>query len=249
MGEQFILPLGLIKDGTVHRDIELIPMTAGTRRILTQRAGQKSPSTAMTNMLGQCTTRIGGEPPTPHLLNSLTTGDRDFILMKLRLISIGPTVKAKMTCPKCQEEISFDLDIEKLNVVELEHPRDFEIDGSCAVTRIKSTELGLDVALRFPTGFDQLAIADTQRSDPLGASYALYARLIKSWSEHGKLAEMPNTLKFIDGLSIRAIEWLEDSFRKKLPGPDWMVPMACELCGKSTLLDLSDTDFLFKTPR
>lgn len=249
MGEQFTLPLGLIQGGAVHRDIELIPMTAGTRRLLAQRSGQKSPAAAMTNLLGQCTVQIGGGPPTPQLINSLTTGDRDFILMKLRLISIGSIVQARVTCPRCQEEISFDLDIDKLHVVELEHPRDFEIDGSFAVTRLQSDELGLDVALRFPTGFDQMAISDMQRSDPLGASYSLYARLIKAWSDHGKLVEAPNTLKFIDGLSIRTIEWLEESFRKKLPGPDWMVNLTCELCGKSTLLDLSDTDFLFKTPR
>jgi len=249
MGEHFTLPLGLIQNGTVHRDIELTPMTAGTRRLLTQRTGQRSPAVALTNLLGQCTTQIGGVSPTPQLLNSLTTGDRDFILMKLRLISIGSIVQSRGTCPKCQEEITFDLDIEQLRIVELEHPRDFEIDGSFAVTQLKSPELGLDVKLRLPTGFDQIAIADIQRSDPLGATYSLYARLIKEWSENGQIVTAPNTLGFIDSRSIRVIEWLEESFRKKLPGPDWTTNLTCAICGKNTLLDLSDTDFLFKTPR
>lgn len=248
MSEVFQLPLGLIQGNAVVRDVVLKPMTAGTRRSLSSRKSQKNPAAGMTSLLGSCCEQIGGIPPTPQLIDSLTTGDRDFMLLSLRRISIGPILKAQMTCPRCQEEISFDLSTDDIKIKTCELGQDYRIEGSFPVTDLKNENLGLDVVIRFPVGYDQSVISNINKVDPLEATYQLYARLIKSWSKNGNPVENPNTLSFIDSIPLNEIEWLESELRSKLPGPDWMVTLTCELCSKKTLLDLSDTDFLFKTP-
>jgi hypothetical protein len=249
MGEIFQLPLGVVHNGDVSRDVVLKPMTAKTRRLMAAKSTQKNPSAGLTNLLGQCCESIANAPPSPQMINSLTIGDRDFMLLMLRKMSVGDILKAEMSCPRCQEQISFDLPIDDIRINVLEKDKDYVIEGTNAFTTLKNDELGTEVMLRFPTGFDQSTISQQAKTDPVGASYALYVRLIKSWFVNGEPVENPNTMDFIDDLPLKEIEWLENAFRKAMPGPDWMVNLTCELCSKETLLDLSDTDFLFRTPR
>lgn len=249
MGEEFELPLGVIQGGSANRSIILNPMTAGIRRKLLSRSNQKNPSAGMTTMMCECCESLGGAAPSPQLFNSLTVGDRDYVLLMIRKISLGNILSAQLTCPRCQQDIIFDLDIDQMNIKRLEIEKDFVVEGTYAFVQLKSDELGLEIIARLPVGFDQTAIADQMRTDPVLANYELYSRLIKSWKKNGAVIETPNSVKFIDALPVREIEWLESSFRRAMPGPDWYVNVTCEVCGRKSLLDLSDTDFLFKTQR
>jgi hypothetical protein len=224
-------------------------MTAGIRRLVSSRKSQKDMSKGMTEMLGQCCSDLGGVPPTPQLIGNLTTGDRDFMLMKIRAISLGNVVATQMTCPKCQETITFDLDINAFKVRTLTADKDYRIEGDYPIVSLKSEALGVEADLRLPVGHDQAAIIQSVMKDPSLASYELYARLIKSWSQNGVPVEAPNSLKFIDALPLRVFTWLESSFREKQPGPDWFVNVTCEICGKKSPIDMSESDFLFVTPR
>lgn len=249
MSEAFELPLGVISNGAVHKDIVLTPMTAGIRRGLLSRSNQKNPTSGLTDMFCKCCESLAGAPPTPQVLNSLTTGDRDFILLMIRKISIGESVHGQIVCPRCQTEISFDLNLDDIHVRRLEPEKDFRIEGSWAIKDVSSEELGLEVSFRFPVAHDQIAITERMRQDPGLANYELYGRILKRWVKNGEEEPHPNTIKFIDNLPVKDIEWLEEEFRKAVPGPEWLVNLTCEVCGRRSPMDLSDTDFLFKTQR
>lgn len=249
MGEQFELPLGAVRNGEVSRDIVLKPMTAKTRRLLASKANQKNPAGGLTQVICDCCESIAGGDPSESMISNLTTGDRDFILLKLRMMSLGESVSVQMSCPRCSEEIAFDLDLNSIKIVELAKGADYELVNDMPVITLTDENLGLVVKLRPPTGYDQAAIARQILSDPVGATYTLYARIIQSWAKNGEDEVNPNSLQFIDDLPLIELDWLEDASRKKMPGPDWMVRLTCDLCSKSALLDLSDSDFLFKTPR
>jgi hypothetical protein len=249
VGEEFVLPLGVIQGGGTQKSIVLNPMTAGIRRKLLSRSNQKNPSAGMTTMMCECCESIGGAQPTPQVLNSISIGDRDFILLMIRKISLGNILNAQLNCPRCQQDIVFDLDIDQMNIRSLEIGKDFTVEGTYAFVELDNEELGLKIVLRLPVGFDQAAVSDQMRTDPVLANYELYARLIKSWTKNGTPVENPNSVKFLDSLPLKEIEWLENAFRSTMPGPDWYVNVTCEICGRKSMLDLSDTDFLFKTPR
>jgi hypothetical protein len=249
VGEQFQLPLGLIQGGVANQDIILNPMTAGIRRKLLSRSNQRNPSAGMTSMMCECCESVGGAAPSPQIFNSLSIGDRDYVLLMIRKISLGNILTAQLNCPRCQQDIIFDLDIDQINIRRLENEKDFVIEGTYAFVELKDDESGIEVVLRLPVGFDQAAISDQMRTDPVLANYELYARLIKSLTKNGTPVENPNSVKFLDSLPLKEIEWLENAFRSTMPGPDWFVNVTCEVCGRRSLLDLSDTDFLFKTRR
>jgi len=249
MGEQFSLPLGVINGTEVTKDVVLKPMTAKTRRILTTRKNQRSPATAISRMIASCCESIAGVEATDKLLMSLCSGDRDFLLLKLRAISLGNIVTAQMNCPRCSQELSFEFDLDEIKVREFVKDKDYEIEDGMPVVTLENPDLNLVVKMRLPTGYDQDSIKDQFTADPLGASYALYSRVLRQWTVNGEDQEGINALAFIDNLSIREIEWLESSVKDVMPGPDWTVKLNCDMCSKSTILDLSDSDFLFKTQR
>lgn len=249
MGESFDLPLGVIKDGAVNTEVTLIPMTAGMRRALASRTSQKNPARALTDMLGKCCESIGGESPTPQLINSLPTGDRDFMLLMIRQLSLGDTISTQMTCGTCASEIVFDLSINEMPIRRVEKDKHYILEGNFAVLDLSNDDLKLKVKMRLATGFDQIAISDKIRSDPVLASYELYARLIRTWVDGDVEEATPNTLDFIDNLPLQKLNWLEEAYRKAQPGPSWTTRVECSVCGSRTMLDMGDSDFLFKTPR
>ena len=249
MGEQFELPLGVIRDGEVHKDVVLTPMTAKIRRLLTTKESQKNPSVGISKLILSCCESIGGLTPSIQLISGLTTGDRDFILLRLRMISLGDDVTAQMTCPRCSDELTFDFNLPKIEIMRLTKDKDFEIEDNVPIVTLTNDDLGLVVRMRLPTGYDQEAISKQVTKDPVGAGYRLYTRLIQTWTKSGQDEINPNSIDFIDNLPLPEIDWLEMASRKAMPGPNWLVHMTCDVCSKSTLLDLSDSDFLFKTPR
>ena len=249
MGEPFELPLGVIKDGKVSREVSLIPMTAGMRRTLASKSSQKNPVRGMTEMLGKCCESIGGEPPTPAIINGLVTGDRDFMLLMVRQLSLGDIISTQMTCGSCSNDIIFDLAISEMKIRTAEKDKDYKLDGNLPVVDFENDELKIKAQLRLPTGFDQIAIADKIRSDPVTANYELFARLIRKWVDNEVEIGDPNTLDFIDNMPLRTLNWLEEVYRKVQPGPTWLTRVECSVCGARTLLDMGDSDFLFKTPR
>ncbi len=227
MSDSFTLPLGLVQGGTVVRDVCLKPMTAGVRRSIVTRQNMRNPAQGITVLLGQCVESIGSIPVTPQVLNSMVIGDRDFMLMMLRKISIGDLMPGQMVCPKCQTPIAFDIPI-----VELE-----------------SADLKIKTVLRYPVGHDQVALADKLKLDPATANYELMSRLIRSWEKNGEPVKTPNTLQFIDSLSIKEVEWLEEAYKEKQPGPMWDLHITCGACGDDIPVDVGNMDFLFKTRR
>lgn len=249
MSQSFELPLGVIHNGGVDKTCVLKPMTAKTRRLIANKANQRNPVAGITDLLVQCCEQLGTSPATPQIANSLTVGDRDFMLLMLRVISLGNILKAQTTCARCGEDLSFDLPLDQIKIVRPVLDKDFRIEGGFAYTTVESPELGIKVEMRYPTGHDQSAISNQLKTDPVGATYSLYARLLRVWEKNGKLIENPNSLEFIDDLPLAEIEWLEQAIMKASPGPEWRVNLNCEVCHKQTPLDLSDTDFLFKTPR
>jgi len=249
MGEQTVLPLGVVKGDEVVRDASIREMTAGMRRKVVARKNQKNPAKGITEVLFGCVETLAGAPPTVHDLNALTEGDRDFLLLAIRRESLGDTVTTQMPCPNCNEEIQFELDLNQIRINSLEKGTDYELVNGTPVTSVENDDLGLLVKMRFPTGFDWIALSPKLRTDPMEANYEIYARILKLWQRGEDANAGPFTPDFVDSLSLKEITWFERACRKAQPGPDWFIRVTCDLCGRKTLLDLSDSDFLFTTPR
>src|SRR5256885_580231 len=97
----FPLPGGLVEeDGRRLGAAELRPLTGHQEAWLAEHAGAPS-ALAVTRLLSSCVVRLDDVAPGPEVIRRLLVGDRDFLMLQLRRITLGDRVLAVLTCPAC----------------------------------------------------------------------------------------------------------------------------------------------------
>lgn len=127
-------------------------------------------------LLGRCVLALGevdgsevGDPTAAGGLGAaavaaLTVGDREALLMHLRVLSLGPHLDLVVDCTACGEPMDLAVDLTHLlAAVPPAVGRDHEHAG---------------IGFRLPTGADQQAVAMQALDDPDGAAEALLARCL-----------------------------------------------------------------------
>src|SRR5215470_696954 len=151
------LPGGLmLDDGRRLGRAELRPLTGREEEYVAQHAD--TPSASMTTrILSACFTRLDSEPVNQDLVGRLLVGDRDFLMLQLRRMTLGDRFAVVFSCPACKRamDVDFfagDISIEPRpqNTTVYEWQRD---DGRPAVR------------FRLPNGVDQEAIVDLAMAD------------------------------------------------------------------------------------
>jgi hypothetical protein len=113
-------------------------------------AGNRQLPNAMivTRLLNSCVLAIDGEPAPSSVAQRMLVGDRDYLLLQLRRVTLGDRLLAVINCPACESKMDIDLDTASVPVewrpqLELRHSVD-------VADRI--------VSFRLPTGSDQEAV-------------------------------------------------------------------------------------------
>ena len=117
----FTLPSGL--------EAEIREMTGAEEEILTNprliRSGE-----AINRVLENCVLRLGdNDKPSAGDMLDLLSGDRLFLLVKLRQVSLGDEVKLELVCPNttCREVDVVSINIEELVVTPYTAEREFSL--------------------------------------------------------------------------------------------------------------------------
>jgi hypothetical protein len=99
------LPIGYVDaDGRLHRTAALRKMTGRDEAIMADKTNRTNAARMITELLANCLKRIGDiEKPRRTIVQQLYSGDRYFLLMKLREITFGPEMRASYSCPTCRE--------------------------------------------------------------------------------------------------------------------------------------------------
>src|SRR5262245_12656850 len=107
----FELPGGLVtSDGNRLTEAELQPFTGREEEWLADHANAPS-AVAVTRVLSSCLARIGNVAGTPELVRSLLVGDRDYLMLQLRRMTLGERVQAVLACPACGKNIDVEFDV------------------------------------------------------------------------------------------------------------------------------------------
>lgn len=151
------LPGGLVlDDGRRLGRAELRPLTGREEEYVAQHAD--TPSASMTTrILSTCFTRLDNEPVNQDLIGRLLVGDRDFLMLQLRRITLGDQFAAVFSCPACKHAMDVDFFAGDISIeprpqkaMVYEWHRD---DGTPAVR------------FRLPNGVDQEAVVDLSTAD------------------------------------------------------------------------------------
>jgi hypothetical protein len=260
-GVSVTLPCGILKDKQIHRDAEIVPMTGLTRKSIAREEVRNNPIKTTDIILSHCLKRVG--PVTaisPRFLSDMLIGDRDFLLLEIRRISMGDSIKSRVTCGECKNsiDITFKLDeletihlkegfeiVEKIQLAEgmLEMPdgiRVFRVDVPAS-----AAHKGVAAKFRYPNGGDQAIVIEHIRKNPIAANYKLYSACLVEWN--GEVGPFRET--FFDSEPVTLLDAFENKFNDALPGPILDQKVPCPVCQTPIEMSFQGSDFLFHLPR
>ncbi len=227
MPEEMLLPGGLVLDDQ-HRleSAELRPLTGRDEEWLA--AHPTAPSAiAVTRVLTSCLLRIGDAKPTEKLVRRLLAGDRDFLVLQLRRLTLGNEFHVVFPCTACSNkmDVLFDADTVPVTV----RPQ----------TRAEySIQLGLTgcsgpkVRFRLPCGADQEAVVHLE---PERAADMLLDRCV-----------LDNGAR---SFSIAQREAIADAMEEFAPQVDLELDLVCPDCGNRFLAPFDTTAFFLNEMR
>ena len=161
------MPGGLVlDDGRRLGRAELRPLTGREEEWLTQHAGTASAHLA-TKLLSACFVRLEDVPVNSDIITRLLAGDRDYLILQLRRLTLGDRFAAGFSCPACKRAMDVEFLAQDIAI----EPR----PQNAAVYTWASDDAQRVVRYRLPNGADQEAVADLSTGD---AVEALLARCV-----------------------------------------------------------------------
>jgi hypothetical protein len=214
--------------GTRHRDVTVRPLSGVDEELLAE-AGPADTAAAVTAVLHRCLVHLGDvDPITASVVRALPVGDREYLLVLLRRVTLGDRVRGDLFCPwpGCGERVGIDIHLPDLPVHEA------EVDATTGrVTVVLTAADGVpgqvEVELRLPDGGDVEALSDFSRHDEPAATLALLTRLI-----HRIGSEQPPPHPAVAALPPAARAHLEAELERAAPGIERTVDVRCWGCGR-----------------
>jgi hypothetical protein len=214
------LPGGLVlADGRVLTHAELRPLTGREEDWLATHPAVPS-AVAVTHLLSSCLVLLEEEPPSIQLIGSLLVGDRDYLMLQLRRLTLGEHFQAVFRCPACDARM--DVDFDSADV-----PVEARPQAAAAYTLeiADSGGSGRVVRFRLPTGADQEAVLGV---DPVDAPSMLLKRCL---------------LDDIGSLAPEEQLAVEDAMERLAPRLDIELDVHCPDCNRSFLAPFDATAF------
>ena len=157
----FLLPGGYLDSGgTLHREVRLRPLTGREEEWIADPTREWTEAALVTALLRRCVERIGPNRPTEAIIRSLSIGDRDYLMLRLRQITFGKRVEMTLVCPRseCAQKMDVDLELDQLSIaVKPVAPHEALILSEEAALFDEEGRLQREVLFRIPNGADQEA--------------------------------------------------------------------------------------------
>jgi hypothetical protein len=214
------LPGGVMVGDRRLGHAELRPLSGHEEEWLARHRGLPS-ALAVTWILDACLVGIGDAAASGDLARNLLVGDRDYLILALRRMTLGDRFQGMLPCPACAApmDISFgaaDVPVEPRPQTAASYTLEVGSAGIPART----------IRFRLPTGGDQEAVLDME---PGAAVEALLARCLVD-----------------DGgtpLAIGEREAVIDAMDRLAPQLDLELDLTCPECGHAFLLPFDVTTF------
>lgn len=229
----FELPCGLLTpDGELFTEVRVREITGVEEDML---ASKKVPATKkMGQLLVGCTQGIGPfSDPTQvaALVPKLLVGDRVFLLLAIRRVSLGDEYPFRSECPECEVQSLFNIDLSGLEVKPMPEPRkrSYEV----------VTPKGRKVQWHPMDGAGEQKLANLG-GEADKVTMALLVRL-------DAVDDSPPTLSGLKALGMSERNFLRDCFQEAEGGVDTGMEMECPKCSHEYKieLDIGQQGFFF----
>jgi len=130
-------------------EAELRPLTGYEEEWLARHRGTPS-APAVTRLLSACLVRLDDVTRSQELVRRILVGDRDFLMLQLRRMTLGEKISAVVVCPACSAKMDADF---KASDVQIDrHP---QTAMTYTLEFNPGEGAGRTVRFRLPTGADQ----------------------------------------------------------------------------------------------
>lgn len=228
----FDLPCGLLApDGELLTEVKLKEITGVEEEILAAKNipwGKK-----LTQLLGNCLVQLGPMTDKPLLQRAardLTVGDRAFLMLAIRRVTLGDEFPFEDQCTECNAKTLFSVNLAELEVKKMPDPKKRVFD--------ETLPSGAVVRFHVMTGKDEEALAKVDVRDTLSAQI-----LVRVDQVNGA----PISLEGIKAMSLKDRNHLREAFDRVEGGVQTTLDLTCPSCGEEfqTELNVGQTGFFF----
>ena len=243
--EKFELPAGYIdEEDTLHKTFTLREMTGRDEEAISKSDVKQNGAKLISTLLERCVTSIGhltkkevGTDKWRDIIKSLYVGDQDYMLIKLRELSMGGEIEVTHTCPECKESLKTILDVSELEVEPFKGQREIHFSLPKGY-KDKKGVLHTDGVMRLPTGQDREILTPIAKKNVAQASTLMLTRLCTF--EKGLYV----TEDVIRDLTVRDREYLQKLLQENLFGVKLEIEVACTNCGADFIGNLNAVNFI-----
>jgi hypothetical protein len=215
------------------KTVNIKAMTAKEEDILTSRALIKN-GTVIGHLLKSCVTEQGVD------VDEMLVGDRNALMVAIRITGYGPDYKADVTCPDCSERSSQTFSLAELEIKRLEidpvNPGENRFSYTLPVTK-------KEIHFRFLTGRDEQQIAiENERMQKLFPDRAqdslVTSRLSNAILSVDGVTDRNKIRLFVEHMPALDSRRLRTFMDKSEPGISMSSHMSCPHCGEGNFVDL-----------
>ena len=218
--------------------LDIKPMTAKEEDILMSRAYIKN-GTVITKLLESCLVDKAID------VDSLISGDRNALMLALRITGYGADYKIEMGCPQCGNQTEADFNLSELPIKRL------DIDPVSKGENAFEVELPVTkktVLLRFLNGYDekeQTIIDERKRKSGIMTNTSVTDRLTRSIISVDGVTDKNKIAFFVKNIPVRDSLSLRKFLDNEEPGVEMKGHMTCKYCYEESEVEIPVTSQFF----
>lgn len=246
-GETFDLLQGYRdKDGTIHSDFELRELNGSDEEAISKNEIKSNGAKTLRVLLERCCIRIGSiykSEVKPNkwteIIQSLSVGDQDIMLLRLREISLGEEIESKYECPDpdCKEHIITTISTDELEIVPFDGEWEFEFELPKGF-KDKDGNILKKGRLRHPNGLDREILDGVIRKNQGLANTLMLSRCIVD------LEGLKVYDELVRSLSIKDRNYLLSVMKEHKFGANLEVDVECPTCYQTFKASLNAVNFI-----
>lgn len=246
-GETFELLKGYRdENGTVHKEFEIREMNGADEEAIAKKEIKSNGAKILRTLLTRCCLRIGTlekesmkESKWADIIQSLSVADQDYMILRLREISLGEEIETKYNCPdeNCKEEILTTSTVDELEIIPFDGLEEIPFELPKGFTD-KDGNVLKKGKLRHPNGLDREILDGIARKNTGHANTLMLTRCI---------TELEGTKVYDDlvrNLSMKDRNYLLKLIQAHKFGVVLEVDVECPSCFNSFRASLNVVNFI-----
>lgn len=233
----------LDEEGTLHTSFTLREMTGKDEEAVAKADVRSNGSKVISVLLERCVTSIGtltrksvGTEKWREVIRNLYTGDQDYMLIKLRALSVSEELEVAHDCPQCKQGLKTFIDLDELEVVPFKEQREIPFELIRGY-RDKHGEVHKHGTMSLPKGVDREILTPLAKKNLAVANTLMLTRLCK-------IDDLVVTEDVMRDLTSRDREYLQKLLQEHYFGLNLQIEVTCTSCGETFEGNLNATNFM-----